>query len=327
MSTVEVSSTGSLGFEFRSDERAYLNYPIFVNAVNADEFAASIENTMEYVGRINTNDPSHSLITRAVVRATVDSRVLSGLLRDPLLKSLLEGAIDLKGYVGGSREHIVYFGLNAKDRAPSQGMQLEFLDRVEKASHLTEAHAHWDPPSTYALNNSVKDDAELFGLWGGTFGWSSDGCADFADRLWANRRQAPHQRSTWFTGMEVEGELVACAMAERLDIPGRKRDIALVEHTEWATREDFRGRGLGQIVVKSLIGDIQSDLVHTDHLIFAECNILSGAHRVGLRSGFVVPKSNLRDAQPSQILYQNVRVGDGLRVPYEYRNFLLLAAK
>ncbi len=316
----QVSSTGGLGFAVRSNERAYFSYEAGVTAANLGAFYGDLTNHLLTVGSEIDNTP----ITRAVMRTVIGTSALRELVQHPGISRYIEAATPLPAGSEGVEEHLVYFSRNAANRSLDGASQEDFLGRVNKARETSMGiNEPKELRPGYSLTDRVHDPERLFELWGETFGWEREGCADFAKKIQQESEVEPSQRSVWFKGMEdADGVLQACAMAERLNIPTTTGQLALVEHTEWATHPDARGGGLGQQVVRDLSADVKRDLAKVRHLLFAECNLTSGAHIVAARSGFSVPQVETLDGRVGQVLYQNVRVADGHPPEDGYRNFM-----
>ncbi|HEX3568426.1 MAG TPA: hypothetical protein VHT70_01985 [Candidatus Saccharimonadales bacterium] len=320
----QVSSTGELGFNIRSDERAYNNYTTAVTNDNLDTFQIDLESHLAHAD--TTINETH--VTRSVLRTVIEGSTLTKLLAaDELIHEQIEAATPLPQIEGQPSEYLVYFAKNALSRTPDEATKEDLRSKIQTARDISTASTrkqNRELTFTPVMNTSVSDPTQLHQLWGETFGWDEQGCIDFAKRLEDEASAAPGERTVWFKGMEnPEGELLACAMAERLDIPGVNGDIALIEHTEWSTAPSQRGKGLGRQVVQSLTTDIQESMRDTPHLIFAECNLTSGAHVVAAHSGFTVPSFETpHGTEVDQIIFNNVRVSDGLEPQDAYRSFM-----
>lgn len=314
----QVSSTGNLGFGVRSDERAYFNYPA-VTDNNVDALLDDIGTHFDHVG----NELEGTQITRAVLRTVVEESTFEALLEDPAIGQHIEAATPLQS-AAGPKEYLAYFSKNDASREVDSEQRSSFLESVTTARSLA------IDPTISENNNLVRPTAQvnnpdqLQKLWGDTFGWDLEGCHQFAERINNEATLNPKDRMVWFKGLEDEqGNLLASAMAERLDIPSTTGRLALIEHTEWATDPSKRGMKLGRRVVSSLIQDVKQDMTGVDHLIFAECNMNSGANVVAVRSGFSIPSVKTADGREvGQVFYNNVRVDDGLPPHGEYRSFM-----
>lgn len=321
---VQVSSTGDLGFAVRSHERAYFSYENPVTMQNLGGFYTDLAEHLLRVGSEIEGTP----ITRSVMRTVIGESALNTLVDHPTFARYLEAAAPLPATVSGSNEYLVYFSRNATDRRLGTDTNKDFLGRVQKAHEVSLRPQKVEGlPEGFRFTTQVSDPDRLFALWGETFGWDREGCIDFAKRLEEDQQLSPAERRVWFKGIEdAQGILRACAMAERLDVPSSEGEVALIEHTEWATHPDVRGHGLGRQVVRSLTQDIKSDMQDVRHLVFAECNLTSGAHIVAAHAGFTVPRIDTLYGEVGQVLCNNVRVGDGLEPQGGYRNFMFTVA-
>lgn len=328
---VQVSSTGSLGYEVRNDERAYLNYPEAVSDRNVDQFDRDLRNHL-----FTASHPEG--VTRFVARAVIDGEALHHLVDESdKLRLHVEAAASVTPNDGERDEFIAYFGRNIGDRYVNRITREVLRANVRTATRVVEVR----PPSVVTDSvlsdelsklstvDSVKDPEQLEKLWGETFGWTREGCEDFAAIVDEEVKLDPADRKVWFKGIESgeDGELVACAMAERLDMPSNVGKLALIEHTEWSAVEELRGYGLGKRVVRALTTQLKEDLEEQRKLIFAECNITSGSYIVALRSDFTIPEVDLGKSKVGQVLYNNVRVGDGYEPHGGYRSFMFAVAQ
>jgi hypothetical protein len=320
----QVSSVGELGITERSDERMYYNFPELVTKDNVAEFQDELD------GFLSSKDYRPEM-TRSVVRAVIDVDTTEELLADFKNFRRVEAGTPLPSESGRTEECLVYFASNRGPRHNSSTFHQLNVNAINSARELIR---NQDLSSGSTKGNEyegdadivdvVEDPAELQMLWGKTFGWTLEGCQEFAEVVESGLKN-PKDRNVWFKGVkDMGGTLIAAAMAERLDMPssGHEGRIALVEHTEWAALPGQRGRGLGKLVVRSLTQTLREDLSERSHLIFAECNILSGAHIVALRSGFDIPELRSSHGRVGQVLHSNVRIGDGLEPQGEYRNFM-----
>lgn len=313
----QISSTGSLGFSLRGDERAYNNYPVVTDA-NVDAFMGDVAEHFSLVG----TQQSGTEITRAVLRAVVDEDTFDALLTDPVAQHI-EAAAPLRA--NGVDEYLAYFARNAVSRGVDPEARESLKANVSRAKSLPVDQLTNDGLDfTPFFTSEVDDPEQLNKLWGDTFGWDLEGCTEFAQQVRDQASTPPQDRSVWFKGLRDEhGNLVASAMAERLDVPGTAGDVALIEHTEWATDPQKRGMKLGRRVVGALTADVQRDMSGVNHLVFAECNMNSGANVVAVRSGFTVPSITTPNGHEiGQVLHNNVRVDDGLPPLHGYRNFM-----
>lgn len=316
----QVSSTGSLGFALRSNERAYNNYPRAVTTENLEGFYGDVTDQLLLVG----SNIEGTTVTRSVLRTVMTEDALGEIARIPGLSRYIEAAAPLPDdKQGGPKEYLLYFARNAVSRSMDEATRSEFRSRVDKARKISSRPSRSLLPPGYTFTNRVYDPHRLNELWGDTFGWDEQGCIDFAKRIEADATSAPEDHSVWFGGIQDKnGILVTGAMAERLDVPTSTGRVALIEHTEWATHPDYRGQGLGRHVVRSLTDVVRADLAGVRHLVFAECNLTSGANIVAAHSGFTVPRLETTHGPVDQIISANVRVDDGYEPRGAYRNFM-----
>lgn len=320
-----VSSVGELGLSPRSDARLYLNNDYVVTPDRVNDFSAEVVDTVE---RFRSNDLLDSTdTTRFAAKVIVSSEAISQLLSIPEVAGMVEAVAPLHEPSNSIGEYLLFLAENKPARVVTAQARASLVASVNSARRLTlDISKNIRPGNGLTEVDSVSDSEGLLSLWGSTFGWTPDGVGAFAENIIASKDIEPKKRTVWFGGLEDKNGLAACAMAERLEMPSINGCVSLVEHTEWATRPDRRNEGLGRIVVKALTTRIMADLQDVHKLVYAECNILSGAHVVAVRSGFEVPSVRIGDTAPGQILFNNVKVGDGL-TPYDsYRSFLLLAA-
>lgn len=316
--TIEVSSTGSLGSEFRSEERYYTNNPYTVNIDNLDQFVRDVSHHLAV--------PDHtpeSGATRSVIRTAMSHAALMALDSDrPDLVSRIEAAAPIPG----TDDLLVYFAKNYGDRDPSPAIKNDMAARLTEARSTTpspelilpagfEAVQQWDNPEQLAY------------LWSETFGWTVEGCEAFLLDIAEQAERAPEERTMWFEGISCGTTLVAATMAERLTIPGNDGPIELTELTEWAVHPRYRGHGLGRVAVGNSARSVENDLAPLSHLAFAEANLWSSGAHAGVRAGLHVPMVRLpRHGEIPQIVFSNVRVGDGLEPAGDYRHFALVTA-
>lgn len=311
----EISSTGRLGLQIRSDERGYGNYEDPVTAGNVGDFTGD---TLQFLAQPNKVLGTDMPITRAVMRAVVDWPVIQ--------RAIENGILDLPEAVAPlpTGEQLVYFARNTEQREVA--MQPICQRHAERIRGIQPAVQ--ELPGGLHVTRQVADPVQLEGLWSGTFGWDDQGCKAFATRINGQWAVTPSERTVWFRGVEDStGRLVGAAMAERLDMPSarsRTGSVALAELTEWAVDPAWRGNGLMPTLVQQLASLVETDLADVPYLAFAECNMTSGADRAAARAGMVVPLAETSRGRVSQVLAANVRVGDGYEPKEGYRSFTLL---
>ena len=313
---IEVSSTGSLGSELRSEERYYTNNPYAINGHNIERF---VEDCVEHLAVPGQTAEA----TRSVVRTIMGRSALMAIDAD---YSELARHIEAAAPIPHTDDLLVYFAKNYGDRNPSPTIKADMAARLIEARNTApsnrlilpagfEAVRQWDNPEQLAY------------LWGETFGWTTEGCEAFLRDIAEQADRTPEERTTWFEGIQCNNTLVAATMAERLTMPGNEGPVELIELTEWAVHPRYRGHGLGRFAVRHSAQSVQNDLTDTPHLAFAEANLLSGAPHMARRAGLSIPLVGLpRHGSVPQIVFSNVSVGDGLEPAGEYRNFALVTA-
>jgi hypothetical protein len=178
-----------------------------------------------------------------------------------------------------------------------------------------------------------KTRKDVLSLWDIPFGWTQDQVINLADRL-AAKEHSSDLPNVWFSALEVEDTtssngktVVGAAMAEKISFKGKDgRDIDIVELTEWSVGEDYRGNGYMAATIAQLTSQILHDYWSRDQetpFIIAECNIQAGAYKSGFSAGLRVPERTIFEGKASQILQQNVTVGDGI-APAGLRDFAFM---
>jgi hypothetical protein len=179
---------------------------------------------------------------------------------------------------------------------------------------------------TFVSQFTDRQVGEVLHLWGNSFEWDRRGVKNLARDLHANHTRSPADRSVWFSAIlsPRREKIVALATAERLNVPiNQHQSLPIIETTEWRRADGAKQHGLAAAVVSHLNAQILDDLREQKPLIVAETNFMSGAHNVGFAAGMEVPPRRLAGHAISQMLIQNVRVGDGL-VPDGLRDFTMM---
>ena len=299
-----VSSTGGLGLEPRSYDRLQ-----FVPEQAPASAAELGEMFSELVDTGHAKD-----VGRVTLKTVVSPETATALFSGAFPGRHLEAAAPIAGEAG---QLLVYLAQNEGDRQQTVVPRSEMLGRI--ASDIRVAEATPQPSPLERAQSLAKglsftdtiaegDISRIAELWGPTFEWDAGGVGVLMDRL-RHAEQSPGSRDVWFCGLkDRKGQIVSLAMAERLGVPGPNGVAQIVESTEWTTASDHRRLGYSDAVIGMLNHQIlQSEPNAT---IIAECNYQTGAHRVGLRSGFEVPLIP-PDNQPG-ILVGNVSVSGSL---------------
>ncbi len=300
------SSTGSAGISRRPYDRLY---------GNATRFSSSFDEVSRNVSRVQEIVDQHPRISRGVLRGIVSDEVMQA-IEGTGYERLLEVALPLSEFLH-DESHLVYFAHNSSGRnqiIPTQEMIEATGEDVMRRSPVERVHEVLR--SGLRFTDTFQDDQidQLHELWGPTFGWERHEVDALRRRLESAQYTDPSERDVWFSAIRDNGTIISAAMAERLSIPGRDRDLHLVENTEWRTRDEYAGRGLMTSTLAMLNGRILSDFRRGGNglpLIYAECNFQSRSDRAGGGAGFVIPD---RQSAP-QIIVQNVLVNDGQDVP------------
>lgn len=325
---INTGSTGGLGFAYRSYDRAYLNYPGVIH--DADVIAR--------IGRIGQEmiNRGRRGVTRAVVRAVVPESVLGGVLENPEISHLVEGAVPTQfGSEANGRPSeqlwMMLAAINHQSRSPLFPVpeMINHVDNAKKVPSLTPVERAAQLRSEgYRFIDLIPSDRidEMQLLWGESFEWDREGIADLGRKLLVSQGMTPRERHVWFSGLIQPGtnRLAAIATAERLNIPVENGEVLpIIESTEWRRSDAVRRHGLAAAVVSHLNARVLEDLDGARPTIIAETNYRSGAHHVGFASGMEVPTRLFRGRFLPQMLIQNVRVGDGLE-PNTKRDFTLM---
>lgn len=319
----QIESVGSMGFDpNRSDQRTYTNHQSHVTELNFRAFRNDLEEAMYGSRSPDTISAEGNPRTRAVFRAVADRSLVRTALQDKELFGLTEAVLPLP-----TGEYLWYLGRN------TVGREVAETEREEALQQLTQARTEVSPltnltlPRGHRLIESVEDPEQLLNLWGGSFGWQQSGVLDFQARIEEQNARPASERTTWYTGLvDPEGRLIGSTMAERLSMPSAVGSVSLVESTEWSIASDKRGHRHGETMVAAQDRRIARELIDTPNMRYAEVNLRSGAHRMALRTGFVLPEFRTEHGDIDQILWNNVPVGDGHEPQGAYRNFAIAVA-
>lgn len=322
-----VSSTGNPGPELRSDERFY---------VNATKYATDPEHFLKkwnQVVRIQERYKGKEGTTRAVFKGIVSDSVFETALGDKGARKEIEVAVPLANF-GMGNSWLVYLGHNDESREAIAPIDVS----IEQTSEQTELVVK--PPIervrdavqkglTFTDEISPEHLSQLHDLWGETFGWEKAQIENLRNDL--EKDKANSDRSIWFSGILHDGKLVGAAMGQKLGLVGEgDNTFDLVESTEWRKKEGTSQNGF----MPAALAMLNAQILESTHgkqtpLIFAECNLASGANVTGHKAGFQVPgrEVSIKDEaiKIPQILSQNVRIGDGVRVATAYRDFAFMA--
>lgn len=313
---------GALGLTRRSYERLYYN---------GLESLQSVDNLVDYVvpwAEEQVQDGTG--VRRVVIRLLMAPEQLSETLeRSETLRRSIEVAIPIERQ-GQQPVVMAMWGIN------------NHLERmivpVETITQETTYTDEVDPDlvsRTEGLRaqgfrfSEVMDDIdteEIYSLWHPIFEWSEQDVVTLRERMRGQQSVARRDRSVWFSAVREGDRVVALAMADRLDLPlGNGETIPIVESTEWCVRNGWYGRGLGAGAVSFVQAQVVRDLRELSRppVILAETNFTSRADRIGHQTGMIVGPRVFDGHPVTQILQQNVAVGDGLR-PERLRDFTMM---
>lgn len=314
MSSSEIfSSTGELGAQIRQNERWYINGG-FSN--NPRDIEATFEDGLEQLKR------NPATISRVVFRSLVGEQA-----RAAILESDLQRDIEVLLPISAG-QHLLYLARNAPGREGGDSVD-ELVQQTHPdsykssvtplADHITQAT---DAGYQWQGDFSADEVPGVLDLWGPTFGWDKSEVSNLQARMEHEAAAASEDRSVWVSFARHNDELVAAAMAERLDLPGKDGPIALVESTEWRVRADYQRRNNPKAprLMVATLALLNAQVIHSigseRTSIFAECNLRSRADRAGRGAGFRAPERQVEDGRTiPQILRNNVEVDDGLAAP------------
>lgn len=316
MSNSEIfSSTGELGAQIRQNERWYINEGF---SDDSDDIGVTFETGLEQLTRNPTN------ISRVVFRSLVGEQARAAILQSDLKRDI-EVLLPI-----ATGQYLLYLARNAPHREGGGSID-ELVQQTHPGSYksgdmLLADHITHATDSGYQWQGDFSADEvpAVLDLWGPTFGWDKSEVTNLRARLEQEAEAAPEDRSVWVSFAQHNDELVAAAMAERLDLPGKDGPTALVESTEWRVRADYQRRNnpnAPRLMVATL-ALLNAQVIHSigseRTSIFAECNLRSRADRAGRGAGFRAPERQVEDQIIiPQILRNNVEVDDGLATPGE----------
>lgn len=322
------SGGGSSGLSRRSHQRLYYNALRLLG--NVDYFvrrmvpwaAAHIEQD----DALNSGDRHRRIVGRFMMTETRFEEAMS---RSQILRENIEVVIPVGAY-HGDPVVMSMWGINNHHE--------QTIDPVNHMVHETEYDR---PPERLPADriDALRSDGydlvnnfnhihteDILSLWGPIFGWEATDIDNLRERMRGERNLSPEQRSVWFTAVLSGHEVVALAMAERLDLPlDSQESQTIIESTEWCVRPGWQHRGLGAGAVSYLHAQVVTDLepLGRPPVIIAETNFTSRADHIGHSSAMIVGPRTVRSLPVSQVLRQNVAIGDGLR-PEPLRDFTMM---
>lgn len=312
-----LSSTGDLGLSRRSYDRLYINATEFVE--KPEVFQASAVRVDKMVKR--------GKFPRTVFRGVVSDNVMMHINNG--WSDYLEVAMPL-GEFTGDNSWFVSLAHNVNGRDPivdKDTMITETSSQKEKIiSPLARILDLVNQGFSFSGRIDDSDIGQIYALWGPTFGWDQKKgeVEALQHRLAAGWLIDPAQRNVWQSTIKDEnGTIAGLGTAELLSRPEKNGKIDIIESTEWRVHPRYKGKGIMPATIAMLNAQILSDLQYSPNngpLIYAECNFASRADRVGNAALFRVPDRKYA----SQILSQNVAVGDGLNLGNSLRDFTFM---
>lgn len=317
-----LSSTGSLGLEYRSFDRLYLNWRggVVDDLTRLDRWAGIAASAMENGLTSQSGD-----VSRCVGRFLVSADGMAGISQFPNLRTHIEAAVPVDPTIV-----MVLFGFNHVSRRPllpvdemivkTAGLSISGLRPIDRI------FAAQDRGLRFISDIRPEDMEPILSLWQSTFGWSGMELTHLSRRLASQIFLPPEKRSVWFSGLFSGTDVVSLATAERLTLPvGDGNQVHIIESTEWRTRKDAGRQGFGAATVSHLHTQVIDDMERGNepYVIIAETNYLSGAYRLGNGSALRIPMRQFNHVTIPQILVQNVAVGDGL-APQGLRDFIMM---
>lgn len=312
-----VSSTGTLGAEPRDHGRYYVNSKSYV--ADPEVFM----NRAKQVRRVINARGYERTVFRGVVGSHVNDR-----LRESDMQPFVEVVVPI-GEFTGDDSWLVSLANNAPRRrsthVPKETMIAEIRQRDAIKSPVERVRRLVDEGFAFSDRIESHEMPQIATLLGTTFGWENKGIEELQKKLLAGRLINPSDRSVWISTLKNPyGAVVGFSQAERLSRPvANGRWIDMVESTEWSIHPDYEGNGYMPAILNMLNAQVFSDLQMSPNygpFIYAECNFASRADFAGAAAGFRVPD---RD-HASQILVQNVPVGDRRVLPSSLRDFTFM---
>jgi len=322
-------STGSMGFMYRSDRRAYLNQPGIMHD-------ASYVLRLGRVGREIVHR-ERNRITRCVLRGMVPGTVLSDILShadEPLVEAAVPTGFMTTN--NGRASEPIWMMLAAVNH-PTRRPLFPVTEMIHDVDQSGSAHAKTPVGRiselrregyTFLRQIPARFIRDVLHLWGDSFHWDGEAIENLRRTIAQGSAIKPNDRHVWFTGiLSPQRHLVALATAERLDVPLEEgKSISVVESTEWRRSPDAQRSGLAAAAVSHLTAQVLADIGDRNPLVIAETNYRSGAHHVGFAAGMEVPSRSHEGRSIPQMLIQNVGVGDGLlpKGPESKRDFTMM---
>ena len=233
-----VSSTGSLGLEYRSHNRLYCNWPGVISDVSFIE--RQYRRAQEAIHR--------GVAGRCVLRAVLTEDAL----RDVAItsaSSTLEAAVPA-GSVDRQPVWMTLFGLNAEHRRPITSVEnmVETTMTYPSPSMLPHERFQWLEEQGFRCDALIgtRQIDQIHDLWGKTFEWTREGIETLSRRLQEQQQLRPSRRNVWFSCVIDRDDLVvSVSMAELLRLPlGNGENLPVVESTEWRPVRGLRDREL-----------------------------------------------------------------------------------
>lgn len=313
---------GNLGLTRRSYERLYYNARRMLG--NVDYF---VNRMVPWA--VEHADDMHEH-RRIVGRIVMTERQLSeALQRSAVIRENMETAIPVGTY-NGSPIMMCMWGINNHREQTNDPVSV--IERETEYDNslrsLPSARVESLRRQGYQFVDNVDYIAtrDVLSLWGPIFDWSEGDIDNLRDQIRQQRSWLPEQRSVWFTAVTDGTEVVALAMAERLDMPlGNSESLTIVESTEWCVRPAWQRRGLSIGAASHVHAQILTDLASLERppVIVGETNFTSRSDHVGHSAGMIVAGRSIGPFPVPQVLRQNVAIGDGLR-PERLRDFTMM---
>lgn len=314
---------GNLGLTRRSYERLYLNARQIMRNVRylVDRVATWV------AGHVQDGSEHRRIVSRFIMTET---DLTDALNQSDILSQNIEAVIPV-GDFEGTPIRMVMFGVNRGDERTNNP-----VSEIEYATHdVIRPEPHELTDNIDGLRergvefvdtfDGIQTD-EILSLWGPIFEWTTPDIDHLRLRLQRESDMSSEQRSVWMTAAVRNGELISLAMAERLNLPIENGEVlSIVESTEWCVRSDWQGNGVASATVSHVHAQVLEDLATLPRapIVVAETNFTSRAHATGSHAGMIVAEREVGRHHVSQVLRQNVGVGDGLR-PERLRDFTFM---
>ncbi|EKD86275.1 MAG: hypothetical protein ACD_37C00379G0001 [uncultured bacterium] len=301
------SSTGKLGREIRPFNRVYENRGY------SDDSTSLLAAFRDMTAMLDGEGD----VSRAIMRGLISPDTLGEILASPEGVHL-EVAMDVSEFTG-YRSWLIYIAKNAPERDPIVPVGEMVWSTEKDRSVPTEAPERRvqkviDQGYRFVSTFNADQAEQVYDLWSDTFGWSYEEIENLRRRLHEGDERL------WLSAVvDPEGNIVAAATAEKLDIPDQNGNLSLVENTEWRTKDGYQGKGLMTATLDMLNVQILRDLRPEEGdklpLIYAECNYQSRSDRAGHGAGFAIPQRVIDGYLIPQVIVQNVNIGDNQPVP------------